>query len=494
MSWRHGRLGRRDFLKGMTAAPIAAATAGLPGPQGELVNDAHTGLNPTWVSKVVRPNSIPEVQSLIKDCRKHGRVISVSGSRHAAGGQQFAADCVLLDMRSVNRIVGLDAKTGIVHAEAGIEWPELIQGTLDLQKESARWGIRQKQGGADRMTLGGALAANAHGHSLGSAPIAADVEWIEVVMPDGSAKRCSRKENRELFSYVVGGYGLFGVIAAVGLRLVPRRKVRRRVETRTTAELAELVEKRTAAGAPFGYFQYSIDETSGDFLRTGILTTYEAVAPEMPLGGESTDIDARMLTALLELAHKDRGSAYRRYAKLELAKDGNVEWSDLHQLATYPADYHKDIEKRLGVGSEGADLIVEVYVPRGELIPFLEEARRVLLAGELPLVYGTIRFIEQDKDSFLAWARKRYACVIFTPHTSSEAKALHKTGETCRQLIRAATKRGGSFYLTYNRFATRDELESAYPQFAEFLALKRRYDPLETLQSEWYRHYKSLYA
>ena len=83
--------------------------------------------------------------------------------------------------------------------------------------------------------------------------------------------------------------------------------------------------------------------------------------------------------------------------------------------------------------------------------------------------------------------------MIFTPHTSRETKALQKTADTCRQLMRAATHRGGSFYLTYNRFATRDDLFRAYPQFAEFLAMKRKYDPFDTLQSEWYRHYKGLY-
>jgi FAD/FMN-containing dehydrogenase len=396
-------------------------------------------------------------------------------------------------MREMNRVIGLDANTGVLHVEAGIEWPELIQGYLDLQKEDARWGIRQKQGGADRMTLGGTISANAHGHCLGAAPVAGDLEWIEIVTAEGVTKRCSRKENKDLFSLAVGGYGLFGVITAAGLRLVPRRKLRRRVETRTTAELAALIAKRMSAGNPFGYFQYSIDETSADFLRNGILTTYEPVKAETPLSGESVDIDARMFTALLELAHKDRASAYRRYAKLELAKDGNVEWSDLHQLSTYVPGYHSDIEKRLEAGSEGADLIVEVYVPRGELIPYLEEARRILLGGELPLVYGVIRFIEKDKDTYLAWAKKPYACVIFTPHTSGEPKALQKTGETCRQLMRAATKRGGSFYLTYNRFATREDLTWAYPQFTEFLAMKRKYDAMETLQSEWYRHYKGLY-
>jgi FAD/FMN-containing dehydrogenase len=112
---------RRDFLKGMTAAPIvAAAASGLPAPQGELVNDVHTGLNPTWVSRIVRPTSVAEVQNLLKDCGKHERFLSVSGSRHAAGGQQFATDATLLDMRSMKRILDLDDKSGVLHVEAGI--------------------------------------------------------------------------------------------------------------------------------------------------------------------------------------------------------------------------------------------------------------------------------------------------------------------------------------------------------------------------------------
>jgi FAD/FMN-containing dehydrogenase len=485
---------RRSFLKGMAIAPLLAPGAAVPVQKGVLVNDVQTGLNPTWVRSISRPTSAAEVRNLVRDCAKHSRAISVSGSRHASGGQQFRTDSVLLDMRAMNRVIDLDDKTGVLHVEAGIEWPELVQGYLSLQKENARWGIRQKQGGADRMTIGGTVSANAHGHGLGSPPIISDVEWLEMVTADGSAKKCSRRENAELFALAAGGYGLFGIITAVGLRLVPRRRVRRHVEARTTAELIALIDGRTAAGAPYGYFQYSIDETSADFLRTGILTTYENVSPETQLGTESTEVDAKLLTALLEIVHRDRGSAYRRYAKLELSRDGQVEWSDLHQLSTYPMGYHQEIEKRLGADFVGADLTLEVYVPRSELIPLLEEARRILLASGMPLIYGAIRFIEQDKDSYLAWAKKRYACVIFSPHSSGETQALRKTGGVCRQLIRAASKRGGSFYLTYNRFATRDELASAYPQFQEFLNLKKQYDPRETFQSDWYRYYKGLYA
>jgi SET domain-containing protein len=57
-----------------------------------------------------------------------------------------------------------------------------------------------------------------------------------------------------------------------------------------------------------------------------------------------------------------------------------------------------------------------------------------------------------------------------------------------------AAKRSGSFYLTYRRDATRKQMENCYPQFAEFLRAKKKYDPEERFQSEWYRDYKNVFA
>jgi FAD/FMN-containing dehydrogenase len=489
LSWK-----RREFLKGALSAPVVGAFPFDSLQRGTLVNDEHTGTNPTWVERIVKPSSATEIQELVKTCQKHRKPISVSASRHSSGGQQFATDSVMLDMRSLNRYLGFDAQSGILSVESGIEWPELIEAYTKAQGEKVVWGIKQKQGGGDRMSLGGAISANAHGHCIGSPPISNDVEWLDIVMADGSLRRCSRKENKELFSLVLGGYGLFGVITAVGLRLSPRKKLRRRVEARTLAEVLPVVEKKTKAGTAFGYFQYSIDLASSEFIRSGILTTYEPVPADVPIEPAPTDIDEESMTGLLEIAHKNPGSAYRRYAQFELSKSGSVEWSDLHQLSTYPQGYHKKIDAHLGETVPGADLIVEVYVPRKDLFHFLERIRPVLIGSQIPLLYGTVRFIEQDKDSYLAWAKQRYACVIFTLHTQTDAVAMKRTGNLCRTLLQEATGRGGSFYLTYNRFATRGELDAAYPQFAEFLLRKQKYDPEELFQSEWYRFYKKLYS
>ena len=35
---------------------------------------------------------------------------------------------------------------------------------------------------------------------------------------------------------------------------------------------------------------------------------------------------------------------------------------------------------------------------------------------------------------------------------------------------------------------------AAYPQFPEFLARKLEFDPDEVFQSDWYRHYRAMFA
>src|SRR5215475_6792974 len=57
------------------------------------------------------------------------------------------------------------------------------------------------------------------------------------MLSDGKIVRCSREENAELFSAVLGGYGLFGVILDVDLVVVPNRCYRLDRRIVPTAEL-----------------------------------------------------------------------------------------------------------------------------------------------------------------------------------------------------------------------------------------------------------------
>ena len=102
--------------------------------------------------------------------------------------------------------------------------------------------------------------------------------------------------------------------------------------------------------------------------------------------------------------------------------------------------------------------------------------------------------IEPDEDTSLAWAREPWACVIFNLHTAYDTDAVRKTSTDFRRLIDCGRAYGGSYFLTYHRWATREQVVACSPQLPEFLALKRKYDPNERFQSDWYRHYREMFA
>ena len=62
------------------------------------------------------------------------------------------------------------------------------------------------------------------------------------------------------------------------------------------------------------------------------------------------------------------------------------------------------------------------------------------------------------------------------------------------RLIDRAIEYGGSYFLTYHRWADRRQVETCYPQMADFIKLKKHYDPHEMFQSDWYRHYRHMFA
>ncbi len=110
------------------------------------------------------------------------------------------------------------------------------------------------------------------------------------------------------------------------------------------------------------------------------------------------------------------------------------------------------------------------------------------------VIYGTVRLIEREHESFLNWARRSWACVIFNICVEHSQQGLRNARRIFRGLIDRALEQEGSYYLTYHKFASRAQVEAGYPQFAEFLRLKNEYDPRGLFQSNWWRHHETLFA
>lgn len=168
------------------------------------------GRYPTAESVLVRPEQLKQVQlpeegSLI--CRGQGR--SYGDAAISSKGQ------VMLTER-LNRFLAFDSGTGILTAEAGVSLAEVLETFVP------RGWFPAVTPGTQQVSLGGAVAADAHGknhHHEGS--FGAHVTELELILADGRRQRCSPHQEVALFWATVGGMGLTGIITEVSFRLIP---------------------------------------------------------------------------------------------------------------------------------------------------------------------------------------------------------------------------------------------------------------------------------
>jgi FAD/FMN-containing dehydrogenase len=334
-------------------------------------------------------------------------------------------------------------------------------------------------------SVGGSLSVNCHGWQFGRSPIASTVEGFRLMQADGSIVRCSRDENSELFSLVLGGYGLFGIILDADLRVVPNERYRLEqfvvpVDQALGTFGAKVQEKPDAV---LVYARMSV--VPDEFLEEVILNVlYRDPAPD----GALPELAEPEMVAL-------RRSLFRGSAESDYGKE--LRWQAETQLQPHLSNRHFSRNQLLNEGSEifqnrsaeTTDILHEYFIPPHNIEPFVIDLRDIIPRHGGNLLNVTVRSMERDEDSFLRYADQRmYSLVMLfnqprTPEGDTRMEAM------TRALIDAALKAGGRYYLPYRLHATRKQFERAYPQAAEFFRLKRQYDPDELFQNQFYLKY-----
>ena len=459
-----------------------------------ILNDVQSQLNRTAVTRVETPSTPKEVGILLNKARSAGESICVAGALHSMGGQQFLTNGISLSSEYLNVIGPLDKRSKTVTVQSGARWPSLVRWLASEQSgNSQRLTIIQKQTGADELSLGGALSSNIHSRVLGRKPIVEDIESFYITTSDGNRLKCSREENIDLFQCAIGGYGLFGVVDSINLKLTTRQLLERKVTENSLEEVIPLLEDYAGQGATYGDFQYMTDETSQDFLSKGILSVYIPSSKEAGYLDQGNELTVDDWKKLFVLAHTNKKMAYEQYLNHYLKTDGQRYWSDDHQFSPYLPEAGTLLGKTLGWAIPRSLVITELYVPRSKFVDFMRRAKTVLEETEANLVYGTVRLIEQENETFLRWASQDFACVIFNLLVEHSSEGKRKATQQFQMLIDCALNEGGSFYLTYHRWARRDQVETAYPQFRSFLERKSRWDPTNLFSSDWYNYYSELF-
>jgi FAD/FMN-containing dehydrogenase len=135
------------------------------------------------------------------------------------------------------------------------------------------------------------------------------------------------------------------------------------------------------------------------------------------------------------------------------------------------------------------DILQEYFIPYDRMPEFVDGLRGVVQQNRANLLNVTIRTVHRDAVTALPYATQdMFGFVLYfnVRFNENDNEILKKT---TIDLIDVAEKAGGTFYLPYQLFYSREQLQRAYPNINQFFAMKKKYDPAGLFTNKFFEKY-----
>jgi FAD/FMN-containing dehydrogenase len=227
---------------------------------------------------VLRPRSEEDVVRAIRFARTRRLPLAIRGAGHSTHGQSQAPSGIVLDMRSMSRVLTIDEDEALV--EGGALWEGVLLHSLVRRRCPPV--LTDYLG----LTVGGTLAVGGVGIQSCREGMQVDqVTGLRVVTGDATIVDCSPADHADLFFACLAGLGQCGVIvqARIGLVAAPAWvRIYRSLITDLGTLIAAL--RWLAAERSFDGLQAAALLNDADVLRERLGRDAEAVPGDLPAG------------------------------------------------------------------------------------------------------------------------------------------------------------------------------------------------------------------
>jgi FAD/FMN-containing dehydrogenase len=448
-------------------------------PKG-FTNDA-SQLNLTKIDTIIQvPNNKNEIEIQLKNVFKYAKEnnlkISIAGAKHSMGGHTINSNGIVLNMLPYKQME-LDTANNILTIGSGALWEDALK---YLDKYGKSIAIMQA---FSSFSIGGSISVNGHGWQKDVPPISSSVISFTLMKENGEIINCSRQENQELFKLVIGGYGLFGIVLDVKLKVVENEALQYKY-IRLSPENYVNYYKRYISENPnvnlvFGRLRIS----DKHFLEEATLNFFEKVEATTPVLQNLKSTEAQRLVF--------RGSVNSEYGKrlrwdLETSMN-KVSKNEIYSRNELLNDHVSLIENK---DTSSTDLLQEYFIPERNFNQFIADMKPILKNSKIDLLNITIRGVHQDNDSYLSYSRENVFGFVLLFNQKKTDKQEVEMKKLTNQLLVVALKNEGTYYLPYRLHIDKNKMRKSYPKADNFFQLKLKYDPTELFYNKFYEHYK----
>lgn len=375
-----------------------------------------------------------------------------------------------------NRFLAFDEQTGILKAEAGVTYADLLETFVP------RGWFPPVTPGTKFVSLGGAIASDVHGknhHKEGS--LSSHTLSFELLLADGRIVNCSREENAKLFDATLGGMGLTGMVLTVTLKLKPIETSLIKlhsIKARNLDELMDLFEQ-------YNHVTYSVAWidclSKGNKMGRSHLTIGEHASLEDIAGTKHAKNPLKLPPktaipipiyfpnfALNQLTIKTFNFLYynRQFKK-------EVKTFVPYEGYFYPLD--KLLNWNRIYGKRGFTQYQFVIPPEKGREGMREIMKRIAKQG-LGSFLAVLKTFGPQDDGMIAFPEKGYTLALDFPITKKLFPFLDELDELVASY-------GGRIYLTKDVRMKPEMLQKTYPRLPEFKALLKEIDPEQRIRS-----------
>ena len=438
-------------------------------------------LLPTKIKRVESATDEHSLIKLVQDAKVSGEKISIAGMQHSQGGQTYYPNGTMLDMKGYNKILEFDAEKKRIRVQGGVTWN-------DIQKKINPYGLAvQVMQSQNIFTVGGSLSVNVHGRDIRHEALIDTVDSFRLLMADGTVRNVSREENAELFPYVIGGYGLFGVILDVTLKLTDDELYEMHTRMIDYKEYASYFKEKVKRDENVRMHLARISVAPNSFLKEMYVTDY-TLAQNQNMREEYSELkEENIIAAPKFLLGLSRYSDWGKNTFWDIQR-GYFERTD-GKYETRNNVMRSDSAFMEYENPNRTEVLQEYFVPIDAFAEYIDDLRKALNEEEFNLLNITIRYVEKNENAVLSYAKDdMFALVLLINQGRSESE-IKKTEDVIRKMIDITLKHNGSYYLPYYSYPTKEQLKRAYPRIEEFLKKKKEVDSEERFVNLFYREY-----
>ncbi len=460
-------------------------------------NNLLNHLTSTSLFQIFYPKTIEELQESFKQVKNHSRTVSFQSKGYSIGRQHLIENGILIDAKKMNKVEFFDSVNGLIKVGPSMSWHQLLSYLNRAQKDNPNaWMPKQIPNHFLDYSIAGSVSANSHGNNLLCPPLIKDIEAIDILGFPGESQRIHRKANNELFRLVVGGYGLFGFISGVEFKLIKKTILKRKVENILIKDLSSNINNHIQAGCLNFEVVLNVDETSNDFLQTGIISSY------FPIDADPKTIQFESYhdSYFDKLAYKESLFLLKnnKAEKLKLRTDSIKNKNELYYWSNqiipyYPIEKHLPLANLLFPEYKNYYLIKHTYyIPIDNINLFLNKLSSHKICREFNLINATLSITKKDEESFLFWSNQDYVALDLHFHITHSIQSLISIKEYLTELTDLIIQLNGNFGLGDMQCFEKNQLLKCYPQMPDFLNLKLKHDPSEIIQTNWYQSIKKI--